>query len=316
MLSILAIIAGLALLVWSADLFVDGAAQLARILGLSPMVIGIVIIGFGTSAPELLVSATSAFQGNSGIALGNAFGSNIANIGLILGISALFAPILMQRRLVYGELLVVLAVAALSFFWLWDYQISRLDAITMLILFVLIMSWAVISAKRHPDDAIQEDDNPPMPVKKSLPMTLLGLIVLMVSSKMMVWGAVNIAAHLGVSDLVIGLTVVAIGTSLPELASSLAAVRKGNTDMALGNIIGSNLFNNLAVVGLAGIIHPIHAEHQALTRDLPVMFAFTLLLFLMGIRRGNRAAELGTIHGLILCVGYFSYTLYLILSLV
>lgn len=312
---ILAVIAGLVLLVWSADRFVDGAAALAKLFGMSPLMIGMIVIGFGTSMPEMLVSATSALQNNPQIALGNAYGSNIVNIGLVLGIGALFAPIAMPRRLVFGELSVLVLITLCCFYWLFNHQVSRLDSIEMLIIFALIMTSSIYLAKKQkyvpPEEA---EDIPQLPLGKALILTLIGLVALLIAAEMMVWGAVGIAHNLGVSDLVIGLTIVALGTSLPELASTIAAARKNNTDLAFGNIIGSNIFNTLAVVGIAGVIKPFSADPEIMHRDLPVMVGFTLLLFLLGLRRFGRNTELGARQGICLFVCFLAYTGYLIYS--
>ena len=311
---ILAVVFGLGLLVLSADCFVDGAAALARIAGMSPLLIGMLVIAFGTSAPELMVSATSAMQGNGGIALGNAYGSNIANIGLILGVSALLRPLPMQRRLVFGELSVLVVVTLCCFFWLHDAVLSRGDGIAMLVLFTCLIALALFFSRRDKrrGDPEASANLPRESLSKAGGLTLLGLIFLIVSANGIVWGAVGIARGFGVSDLVVGLTVIAIGTSLPELASTLSAVRKNRTDMAFGNAIGSNLFNTLPVVGLSAVIEPFQVDRIVLERDLPVMTAFTVFLFLLGLRRLGRSTELGPLQGLILSGGFFAYTAYLI----
>ena len=314
---ILAVAVGLGVLVPSADRFVDGAAALARIAGMPPLLIGMLVIGFGTSTPELLVSATSAMDGESGLALGNAYGSNIANIGLILGVSALFRPLPMHRRLVFGELSVLVIVTLWCFFWLHDKTVSRDDGVVMLVLFAALIALAVFFALRD-----KRGGNPGSGVEghqESLPRavlaTLIGLAFLIVAAKAIVWGAVGIATGFGVSDLVIGLTVVAIGTSLPELASTLSAVRKNRVDMAFGNAIGSNLFNTLPVVGISAVIRPFSVDPVVLGRDLPVMTACTVFLFLLGLRGCGRNTELGPLQGVFLCAGFFVYTGYLLTTL-
>lgn len=315
--AISAIIIGLIFLVKSADWFVDGAAALAKIAGLSPLVIGIVIIGFGTSAPEMIVSVTAALNHNSGIALGNAYGSNIVNIGLILGISALIAPIPMPKKLISGELFILLVITLLCFLWLQDDYISRSEALVMLVLFFIITGGTIIRSRKNiPKNVVISEANPlVMPVKKALVYSVGGLVLLIIASRIMVWGAVSIAQALNISDLIIGLTIIAVGTSLPELASSIVAVRKNQTDMALGNIVGSNIFNALAVVGLSGLITPFAAEPEILTRDLVVMTIVTAVLFVMGlIRRRDHNAELKLAHGLILLIIYLLYTASLVLS--
>ncbi len=231
-LPLLAVLFGLALLVWSADRFVEGSAATARHYGMPPLLIGMVIVGFGTSAPEMVVSALAASQGNPGIALGNAYGSNITNIALILGLTALISPIAVHSQVLRKELPVLTAVTVLAAWQLWDGEISRLDAGVLLALFAGLMGWTIRQGLRGRSDTLGgeielEMEVRALPLKRALLWLLVGLALLIVSSRILVWGAVAIAQGFGVSDLVIGLTVVAIGTSLPELASSLAATRKG-----------------------------------------------------------------------------------------
>ena len=315
-LPVLAVLVGLVLLVWSADRFVDGAAATAKHLGMSPLLIGMVIMGFGTSAPELVVSVMSAIDGSPGIALGNAYGSNIANIALILGLTAVIAPIAVHSQVIRRELPILLGVTAIAALQVYDGEISRVEAIILLVLLVALLGWNIYQGRRGQVDALggeveQELVSHPMPLKKALIWVGIGLALLVVSSRLLVWGAVDIAQFFGVSDLVIGLTVVAIGTSLPELASSIAAIRKNEHDMALGNVIGSNLFNTLAVVGLAGSIHPMAAEPEVFTRDMLVMGALTLALFFFayGFRGPGR---INRIEGALLLAAFAGYTTYLL----
>lgn len=310
----LAVIVGLVLLVWSADRFVEGAAATAQHFGMSPLLIGMVIVGFGTSAPEMVVSVLAAAQGNPGIALGNAYGSNISNIALILGITALISPIAVQPQIIKRELPILLAVTALAVWQLRDGMLSLADGIVLLVLLVVLMSWSVLRGMKGrdnmPHDIADEFAKPEskMSLRRALIWLVVGLTVLILSSRLLVWGAVTIAQALGVSDLIIGLTVVAIGTSLPELASSIIAARKGEHDIAVGNIIGSNLFNTLAVVGLAAIIHPMQVAAEVLNRDAMVMSALTVLLFVfVWLRRRINRPE-----GLILLAAYIGYTAYLV----
>ena len=264
LLAIAAIIVGLLLLIWSADRFVDGAAATARHFGMPQLLIGIVIIGFGTSAPEMIVSALSALNGNPGIALGNAYGSNITNIGLILGLTALVLPLAVNSQVLKQELPILIFVTALSAFLIMDGDVLRLDAWILLGIFFIYMGWTIWTGLSNRDDSLVHDVKEElqkqeyMSLAKALMWVVIGLALLMGSSQLLVWGAVKIAHYFGVSDLVVGLTIVAVGTSLPELASSIAAARKNEVDLAVGNIIGSNLFNTLAVVGLAGAISPMY----------------------------------------------------------
>lgn len=313
----LAVIAGLALLVWSADKFVEGASVTAKYAGMSPLLIGMVIIGFGTSAPEMVVSAIASLQGNPGLALGNAYGSNITNIGLVIGLVAVIAPIRVQSRILTKELPLLLAVTLLAGFQLLDGDLSRLDAYILLLVFFGIMGWSIIQGRQKPSDSLEAEylktlDSHPMSLPKALSWLIIGLILLVISSRLLVWGAVIIAQSFGVSDLIIGLTVVAIGTSLPELASSLVAIRKNEHELALGNVLGSGLFNTLAVVGIAAGIHPLSVDPEVLYRDWVVMVALTLVLLIMGIGLRGRQGRINRVEGGLLLLIYAGYTGYLI----
>ncbi|MFZ7198281.1 calcium/sodium antiporter [Avibacterium avium] len=318
LLSFLAILIGLVILVWSADRFIDGAASLARYLGMSPLLIGIVIIGFGTSAPEIIVSALSALNHSPGIALGNAYGSNITNIALILGVTAMIKPIMVNSQVLKKELPVLMLVTLLSALLIYDATISRLDAVILLAVFTLYMGWTIWQGTRHSGDSLEQDINDELKEKSQMPLKtavlwlVIGLALLMASSQLLVWGAVNIATYLGVSDLIIGLTIVAIGTSLPELAASIMAARKNELDLAVGNIIGSNLFNTLAVVGIAGAISPIQATPEVFSRDMLVMIALTGLLFLFGYGFKRKNGRINRVEGLVLFLCYVAYNSLLI----
>ena len=322
LLAIVAVIVGLAVLVWSADKFVDGAVGVAEFCGMSTLLIGMVVVGFGTSAPELTVSVISASQGNPELALGNAYGSNIANIALILGATALISPILMQRSVLRGDLPILLAVSVLSIILVWDGSVARWNGILLLIVFTAAMAYSIrrelkkakLEKSESPSDNADTAEPKKVSLGKSIFWLVLGLVLLVVSSRALVWGAVEIARTLGVSDLLIGLTIVAIGTSLPELASSIAAARKGENDLALGNIIGSNLFNTLAVVGLAAIVSPMDAIEKAVAyRDMPLMIALTVALIVLGFRRKGDG-RLNRIAGAILLAVYVGYLALLIVQ--
>ena len=246
MLPFFSLVVGLMLLVWSASLFVDGAASAARHFGMPPLLIGMVIVGFGTSAPEMVVSAFSALQNNPGIALGNAYGSNITNIALILGVTALISPIAVHSLVLRKELPILTAVTALAAFQLWDGELSRDDAFVLLGVFAGLMIWTVWQGLRKKTDSLgneieQDLEGRTIPLEKALLWLGIGLELLIASSRLLVWGAVEIAHVFGVSDLIIGLTIVAVGTSLPELASSVIAAKKGEHDIAIGNILGSKI---------------------------------------------------------------------------
>ena len=271
------------------------APSTARYFGMPPLLIGMIVVGFGTSAPEMVVSALAASQGNPGIALGNAYGSNITNIALILGVTALLSPIAVHSQVLRKELPILTAVTALAAWQLADGQVSRFDALVLLGVFGALMAWTIREGLQKRSDAFsteveQELQIHAMPLRRAVMWLVVGLLLLIVSSRILVWGAVQIAVGFGVSDLIIGLTVVAVGTSLPELASSVIATRKGEHDIALGNVVGSNLFNTLAVVGIAGAIHPMPVGPEVLYRDALVMALLTLSLFVIGygFRRPGR----------------------------
>jgi len=311
----LAVVFGLALLVWSADWFVEGSAATARHFGMPPLLIGMVIVGFGTSAPEMVVSSVSAWQGNPGLALGNAYGSNITNIALILGLTALISPISVHSQVLRKELPILTAVTALSAWQIWDGEISRVDGLVLLGVFGGLMAWTIAQGLRKKSDTLGNEmelemESRMMPLGRSLTRLVVGLVLLIGSSRLLVWGAVVIARRFGVSDLIIGLTIVAVGTSLPELASSLIATRKGEHDIALGNVLGSNLFNTLAVVGIAGTIRPMKVGPEVFSRDIPVMAALTVSLYFIGY--GFRGpGRISRLEGGVLLLCYAAYTAYL-----
>lgn len=317
LLASIAIIVGLPLLLWSADKFVGGAAAVAKNFGLSPILIGMLIIGFGTSAPEIIVSVIAALENSSGIALGNAFGSNIANIALILGLTALISPIAVRSEIIRKELPIMLGLTFFAAWQLLDLTISKDDAFSLLGLFILLISWSIWTGLRGDKDALADEFgdelDKPINLKSETLWLLGGLIILVASSRLLVWGAVEIATYFGVSDVIIGLTVIAIGTSLPELASSLVAVRKGEHDLALGNVIGSNMFNTLAVVGIAGVIQPMSVASDFLYRDVLFMLALSVALFIfcIGLKGPGR---LNRLEGGVFVAAYIGYTFYLINS--
>ena len=312
----LAVAFGLTLLVWSADRFVEGSASTARHFGMPSLLIGMVIVGFGTSAPEMVVSALAASQGNPGIALGNAYGSNITNIALILGLTALISPIAVHSQVLRKEIPILTAITAIAAWQIWDGEISRLDAFVLLGVFVVLMTWTIWQGMQKKADAFGSEveqglDVRTMPIRRAVFWLVVGLVLLIVSSRMLVWGAVEIAHALGVSDLIIGLTIVAVGTSLPELASSIIATRKGEHDIALGNVLGSNLFNTLAVVGIAGTIHQMTVGPEVFFRDILVMAALTVSLFVIGY--GFRGpGRINRFEGAALLACYVGYTAYLV----
>ncbi|NND83471.1 MAG: calcium/sodium antiporter [Gammaproteobacteria bacterium] len=314
---LIAILLGFVLLVWSAERFVVGAAEAARHLGMPPLMIGMVIVGFGTSAPEMVVSASAAWGGNPDLALGNALGSNIVNTGLVLGLTALIAPILVQSNIVRKEIPMLLMICGLFGLFALDGALTRTEGIVLLTGFFSLLVWSGISARRTGTDHLEIEieqhlAESQMSLKVAFGWLLCGLIMLIVSSKLLVWGAVAIAVSMGVSNLVIGLTIVALGTSLPELAASVVAALKGEHDIAIGNVVGSNMFNILAVVGIAGVISPLpQLNPEILGRDWPVVMGLTLGLWLMAYGHG-RQGLLNRWEGGILLLAFVAYNIVLI----
>jgi cation:H+ antiporter len=316
----LALVIGLVLLVWSADRFIQGASASARHFGMSPLLIGMLVVGFGTSAPEMVVSAFASIQGNPGIAYGNALGSNIANIALIIGITALISPIVVSSGIVRLEMPVLLLVTALSGVLVYTGELSRIDGLLLLAVFIALTAWSLWMNSRKPGDhlgaeVVESMNAPLLPMRTAIAWSITGLLLLIASSRVIVWGAVIIARGLGVDDLVIGLTIVALGTSLPELASCVAAARRQEHDIVVGNIIGSNLFNTLVVLGIAGVIAPSTLPADMLSRDFPVMAALTVLLFIFAYGF-HRLKRVNRIEGGILVLIFVVYTCYLIISAV
>lgn len=278
--AIIAILIGFVGLIWSADRFVIGAAAIAKNMGMAPIMIGLTIVAMGTSAPEIIVSINAALDHAGGLAVGNAIGSNLANIGLVLGITALIAPIPIAPTQVKRELpLLVFATLAAGFLLL-DKSLDIIDGVCFLLLLAGIFYYLVTSKAQQPDAEHEADVEhiPELPQLRAWLTFIIGLALLIISSKILVWGAMNIAATLGVSELIIGLTVVAIGTSLPELAATVASALKGHHDIAIGNVIGSNLFNLLAVMAMPALISPAALDPSVLSRDYAAMTAITLLL--------------------------------------
>ncbi|HUV22212.1 MAG TPA: calcium/sodium antiporter [Gammaproteobacteria bacterium] len=311
-----AVVAGLAMLIWSADKFVEGAAAMARLLGVSIMIIGITIVGFGTSAPEIVVSIIAVLDNTPDIAIGNALGSNIANIGLILGVTAILAPIPVASRLFRNEYPLLLLATAVMAWSLYDLRLDIVDGFMLFGLLILSLFRLIQQHRSHPAEyAREEHENEELVHEMKMPAALgwltLGLLLLVGSSKLLVWGASGIAVALGVSELIIGLTVVALGTSLPELAASIASIKKGSPDLAIGNVIGSNLFNSLAVIGLPALLTTFSIDPAARSRDLTVVIIFTLALLLMSRFPGALPRSLTRLKGVLLFLGFVIYQLYL-----
>ncbi len=308
---VFALLAGLVVLVISADQFVNGTATIAKKLGVSPLIIGLTIVGFGTSAPEILVSAIASYQGNPALAIGNAIGSNIANIGLILGCTAIIAPIAVKSQILKRELPVLMAISVVCYLLGFD-GLGMIDGVIMLTGLVLFLAWLIVTARKDKSSGsleheIENELPEPMSTRKAWILFFVGLVGLLLSSKLLVWAAVNIAQHFGISDLVIGLTIVALGTSLPELAASIMSVLKKEDELALGNIIGSNVYNLLAVYSLPGLIAPGVLVDTVLTRDFPVMLILTAVIFILGYGFGGKPGRINRWEGLGLVVAYCSY---------
>ena len=311
-----AIIVGLALLIWSADKFVEGAAAMARLLGVSIMIIGITIVGFGTSAPDIVVSIIAVLDNTPDLAIGNALGSNIANIGLILGVTAILVPIPVAGRLFKTEYPLLLLATVVMAWSLYDLSLDIVDGFALLGLLILCLMHLIREHRRHPAEyALEMHESEEMVHEMKMPAAIgwltLGLLVLVGSSKLLVWGASGIASSLGVSDLVIGLTIVALGTSLPELAASITSLKKGTPDLAIGNVIGSNLFNSLAVIGLPALLTNFSIDESARSRDLVVVVALTLLLLLLSRFPGAMPRRITRIKGILLFACFVIYQLYL-----
>ena len=309
-------IAGLVLLIWGADRFVHGAAATARNLGVAPLMIGLTVVAFATSAPEILVSVVAALQGEPGLAFGNAIGSNIVNIGLVLGMTAMIRPIRLESATLRREMPALLAVSLLTVSLFLDTFLSRIDGIVMLTGLVIVMVWlARLGMRSAANDPIAMDYDAEIPTDVSMPMAIVwlvvGLITLLIGAELLVDGAIGIAKMLGVSEVVIGITIVAFGTSLPELAVSLASALKGEYGLAIGNIVGSNIFNLLAVIGIAATIEPAALAPSVLSLHIFVMVAFTLVLFAMTYDYDGKA-QLSRLEGVALLVAFIAYDSYVI----
>ncbi len=314
--NILLVTAGLVLLIWGADRFVHGAAATARNLGVAPLMIGLTVVAFATSAPEILVSVVAALQGEPGLAFGNAIGSNIVNIGLVLGMTALIRPIRLESATLRREMPALLAVTLLTVSLFLDTFLSRIDGMVMLTGLVIVMVWlARLGLRSAANDPIAMDYEAEIPTNVTMFMAIVWLIVglgtLLLGAELLVDGAIGIAKLLGVSEVVIGITIVAFGTSLPELAVSLASALKGEYGLAIGNIVGSNIFNLLAVIGVAATIEPSALAPSVLSLHIFVMVAFTLVLFAMTYDYDGKG-KLSRLEGLALLLAFIAYDGYVI----
>ena len=311
------LLVGFVLLAWSADRFIAGASNIARSLSVSPLIIGITVVGFGTSAPEILVSAMAALQNNPGIAIGNAIGSNITNIALVVGFTAVIIPIAVRPQIIKREMPMLFIIMAICLLFFLDLQLTRTEGIIFLVLQIAVLAWAVHISRKEKDHSAEElaDDQVKMPLGKAIFWLIIGLALLLGSSKILVWGAVNIAQLFGVPELVIGLTIVALGTSLPELAASITSVKKNHPDIAIGNILGSNIFNILSVLGTASVITSVELDNQVLYRDFLIMTVLTILLLVFSYRFGKQSGTINRLEGIgLLCV-YCGYQAMLFLKI-
>lgn len=307
---LLAVIAGFVFLTWGADYFVRGAAAIARYFHVSSLVIGLTVVGLATSAPEILVSALAALAGTPGLAIGNAIGSNIANIGLIVGLTALLVPVTVQSTVLKREFPLLLLVTLFSGLLILDYVLDFFDAILLLVGLLMLLFWMVRQGRGRCPDPLQSEYEEKLAEPASMPWALLwlsgGFGVLLASSKVLVWGAVGVAGLMGVSDLLIGLTIVALGTSLPELATSIMAVVRREPDVAIGNVIGSNMYNMLAVLSIPGLFGTVSLAAEAVVRDFAVMGILTMLLFVMAFSTDDHC-RIGRAKGAVLLLIYVGY---------
>ncbi len=311
------LIIGLVLLVYSADKFIMGAAATAKYLGVSSMVVGLIVIGFGTSAPEMVISAIAAMQGNSGLALGNAVGSNITNIALVLGVGIVVSPLLICSNTVKREMPILLLVSLFVLWLMWDGELSRMDGIILLIgmlAMTLWMAWLGLRESKEVD-ILEEEYEAEMPrdvSKKAAWLWLLfGMVMLPLASMMMVKGATSIAHMLGMSDVIIGLTIVALGTSLPELSATIACMKKGEHDLALGNIVGSNMFNLLGVLGISASIKTFKLPDDFLSTDYLVMLDLTFALLIFSLIYVARNKPIPRFIGYMFMLSYLVYYFWL-----
>lgn len=318
------VIVGFLLLIWSADLLVDNATELASRLGISTFLVGIVVVGFGTSAPEMFVSAMAALQDKGNLALGNALGSNITNIGLVLGSAALVRALPITRTTAKIDIPIVILTGVIAIALVSDGLLSHIDGVVLLVLLAAYLIWSALYSKGAGDELLLDTTSVNShdldlshivhPKGKSTGaaalLTIVSIVLLMLASRMLVEGAVMIAQFFEVGELVIGLTIVAIGTSLPELAAAIAAARKGVHDMIIGNIIGSNVFNTLGVLGITGAIQATKIDTSALWRDFPIMFLFTVFMFIFALSKGSFSRR----EGGVILLAYIAYVCYLIVA--
>ena len=291
LISVISLLIGFTLLVWSADAFTDNGAKIARIFNISPLIIGLLIFGFGTSAPEMLVSGLAAYDGHPELSIGNAFGSNIFNIGLVLAVAAIIHPVIVEKNVLKKEWLFLFLSTLVIGFLLMDGFLSFIDGSILLILLLLFLYYVFKESKKdnNLENEVSEDTSKDQSKGKTWLLLIISLVILVSSARLVVWGGTNLALAFGVSDLIIGLTVVALGTSLPELAVAISSALKKQHQMIIGNIIGSNLFNSLGVLAIPGLILPFQIPSEVMSRDYIYMLIFTLLILIFSLKlRINR----------------------------
>lgn len=309
LLSFMVIIICFGLLVWGAERFVHGAAAIANNLGVPPLIIGLTVVGIGTSAPEILISVIAAYQGNPALAVGNALGSNIANIALVLGTTAIVMPLVVKSETLRREYPIMFIVMLVSLLLVIDNHLGRIDGLILISGLFAMLYWMIQTGKKQKRDIMEkeyEDEIPQISTQKAILWFTIGLVLLIASSRGLVWGSVNIAKAAGISDLVIGLTIVAIGTSLPELAASIVSALKKEADLAIGNIIGSNMFNLLVVFGIPGLMSPHVVDPAVLERDFAFMIGLSIALFIMAYGFKGEG-QINRFEGGLLLVGYIAY---------
>jgi len=310
------VICGISLLVWSADRFTDGAAAIARNLGISPLIVGLTIVAMGSSAPEVVVSINAAIKGTPGLAIGNAIGSNIANIAMVLGVAALVTPLRVQSETLRREIPILFGFMLLAFALLYDLSLSFVDGLILIISLLLYLFWLTKAAVKYRNDQdmmlkeIVDELPDQMPNGRAIFWVVVGLILLQVSSNLLVLGATNIAHVYQVDDFIIGITIVAVGTSLPELAASVTGVMKGEHELAIGNVIGSNIFNLLAVLGIPGLIHGVTINASILKIDYAIMFGLTVAMSIMAWGWKGKPGQINRLEGGVLLASFIAYQSY------
>ena len=305
----MAIIIGFGLLVWGAERFVHGAAAIAKNLGVSSLIIGLTVVGIGTSAPEILISIVASSQGNPALAVGNALGSNITNIALVLGITAIVMPLTVKSETLQREYPIMFIIMLVALMLVMDNHLGQMDGLILISGLFVMLYWMIQQGRKQKRDPMEkefEQEIPKISIQKAFLWFAIGLVLLIISSRGLVWGSVNIAKAAGISDLVIGLTIVAIGTSLPELAASIMSALKKEHDIAIGNIIGSSMFNLLVVFAIPGLMSPHVIDSSILERDFPFMIGLSIVLFLMayGFKGQGRVNRF---EGGLLLGGYIAY---------